>query len=228
MEGIYVRFKETDHSIWIGTHEYGMVKSSPNSWSSASIRKLYTVGDALNSFKTAVAPDVDGSSITLHFEPTKEPIPSDCLLAAIQLENSFENPLYIKCSPSVSSIKSKDSDSVRYGKRKGEIFLDNESAIDFNLQPTTTMTTPHKLVKLEGATYFIGLRIWMKLSRCLTRRRVSFPVIFCKDKKLMRPTPDKVFREVEQDGVYVLIPASNGSVSRSNLEKFGPIRQAKY
>jgi len=99
---------------------------------------------------------VDGSSITLHFEPTKEPIPSDCLLAAIQLENSFENPLYIKCSPSVSSIKSKDSDSVRYGKRKGEIFLDNESAIDFNLQPTTTMTTPHKLVKLEGATYFIG------------------------------------------------------------------------
>ena len=25
MEGIYVRFKETDHSIWIGTHKYGMV-----------------------------------------------------------------------------------------------------------------------------------------------------------------------------------------------------------
>jgi hypothetical protein len=120
-----------------------MLKSSPNSWSSASIRKLYTVGDALNSFKTAVTPDVDGSSITLNFEPTKEPIPSDSLLAAIQLEHSFENPLYIKCSPSVSSIKSKDSDSVRYGKRKGEIFL-NESAIDFNLQPTTTMTTPHK------------------------------------------------------------------------------------
>jgi hypothetical protein len=94
---------------------------------------------------------VDGSSITLHFEPTREPIPSDCLLAAIQLENSFENPLYIKCSPSVSSIKSKD-----FGKRKGEIFLDRESAIDFNFQPTTTMTTPHKLVKLEGATYFIA------------------------------------------------------------------------
>jgi hypothetical protein len=46
-----------------------------------------------------------------------------------------------------------DSDS---GKRKGEIFLDRESAIDFNLQPTTTMTTPHKLVKLEGATYLIA------------------------------------------------------------------------
>jgi hypothetical protein len=28
--------------------------------------------------------------------------------------------------------------------------------LNFNLQPTTTMTTPHKLVKLEGATYFIG------------------------------------------------------------------------
>jgi hypothetical protein len=49
------------------------------------------------------------SSITLHFEPTREPIPSDCFLAAIQLENSFENPLYVKCSPSVSAIKSKDS-----------------------------------------------------------------------------------------------------------------------
>mgnify|MGYP001574067056 CR=1 FL=1 len=156
MEGIYVRFKETDHSIWIGTHKWGMVKSGPNSSSSASIRKLYTVGDAVNSFKTAVAPDVDGSSITLHFEPTREPIPSDCLLAAIQLENSFENPLYIKCTPSVSSIKSKDSESVKYGKRKGEIFLDRESAIDFNFQPTTTMTTPQKLVKLEGASYFIG------------------------------------------------------------------------
>ena len=137
MEGIYVRFKETDHSFWIGTHMYGMVQLSPYSRSSASIRKLYTVGDALNSFKTAVASDVDGSSITLHFEPTKEPITSDCLLAAIQLEKSFVNPLYIKCSPSVSSIKSKDSDSVRYGKRKGEIFLDNESAIDFNLQSST-------------------------------------------------------------------------------------------
>jgi hypothetical protein len=52
---------------------------------------------------------VDVSSITLHFEPTREPIPSDCFLAAIQLENSFENPLYVKCSPSVSAIKSKDS-----------------------------------------------------------------------------------------------------------------------
>jgi hypothetical protein len=36
------------------------------------------------------------------------------------------------------------------------MFLDRESAIDFNLQPTTTMTTPHKLVKFEGASYFIG------------------------------------------------------------------------
>jgi hypothetical protein len=26
MEGLYVRFKETDHPIWIGTHTYGMVK----------------------------------------------------------------------------------------------------------------------------------------------------------------------------------------------------------
>jgi hypothetical protein len=68
-----------------------MVKSGPSLWSSASIRKLHTVGDAVNSFKTAVAPDVDGSSITFHFEPTREPIPSDCLLAAIQLENSIEN-----------------------------------------------------------------------------------------------------------------------------------------
>jgi hypothetical protein len=156
MEGIYVRFKETDHSIWIRTHKWGMVKSGPNSSSSASIRKLYTVGDAVNSFKTAVAPDVDGSSITLHFEQTRERIPSDCLLAALQLENSFENPLYIKCTPPVRSIKSKDSEAVKYGKRKGEIFLDRESAIEFNFPPTTTMTTPHKLVKHNGASYFIG------------------------------------------------------------------------
>ena len=122
----------------------------------ASLRKLYTVGDAITSFKTAVAPDVDESSITLHFEPSRESISSDCLLAAIQLENSFENPLYIKSIPPVSSIKSKDSEAVKYGKRKGEMFLDRESAIDFNLQPTTTMTTPHKLVKFEGASYFIG------------------------------------------------------------------------
>ncbi|KAL5037474.1 hypothetical protein RTP6_004904 [Batrachochytrium dendrobatidis] len=156
MEGLYVRFKETDHSIWIrGTHKYGMVKSGPNSMSSASLRKLYTVGDAITSFKTAVAPDVDGSSINLHFEPSRESISSDCLLAAIQLENSFENPLYIKSTPPVSSIKSKDSEAVKYGKRKGEMFLDRESAIDFNLQPTTTMTTPHKLVKLEGVSYFM-------------------------------------------------------------------------
>jgi hypothetical protein len=64
MEGLYVRFKETDHPIWIGTHKYGMVKIR-NGMSSASLRKLYTVGDAITSFKTAVAPDVDGSSITL-------------------------------------------------------------------------------------------------------------------------------------------------------------------
>ncbi len=54
------------------------------------------VGDAFIPFKTAVALDVDDSSITLHFEPSREAISSDCLLAAIQLENSFENPLYIK------------------------------------------------------------------------------------------------------------------------------------
>jgi hypothetical protein len=34
--------------------------------------------------------------------------------------------------------------------------VNRESAIDFNVQPTTTMTTPHKLVKFEGASYFIG------------------------------------------------------------------------
>jgi len=156
MEGLYVRFKKDDHSIWIGTHKYGMVKSGPNEMSSASLRKLYTVGDAIASFKTAVSPDVDGSCITLHFEPRREPIPSDCLLAAIQMENSFENPLYITCTPPVHSMKSKDPEAVKYGTRQGEIFLDNESAIDFNHQPTTTMTTPHKLVELEGTSYFIG------------------------------------------------------------------------
>ena len=71
MEALYVRFKETDHSIWIGTHKYGMVKIR-NGMKSASLRKLYTVGDAITSFKTAVAPDVDESSITLHFEPSRE------------------------------------------------------------------------------------------------------------------------------------------------------------
>lgn len=155
MEGLYVVFEETDHPIWIGTHKFGMVKIT-NGWRSASIRKLYTVGDAITSFKTAVAPDVDDISITLHFELSREPISSDCLLAAIQLENSFDNPLYIKCTPPVSSIKSKDSEAVKYGSRQGERFLDYESAINFNLQPTTTRTTPHKLVKLEGVSYFIG------------------------------------------------------------------------
>ena len=123
---IYVRFKETDHSIWIGTHKHGMMKIR-NGMSSASLRKLYS--GAINSFKTGVAPDVDGSSITLHFEPSRESISSDCLLAAIQLENSFENPLYIKSTPPVSSIKSKDSDLVRYGKRTGEMRITEMTCI---------------------------------------------------------------------------------------------------
>jgi hypothetical protein len=37
------------------------------------------------------------------------------------------------------------------------MFLHRESAIDFNLKPTTTMTTPYKLVKLDDdASNFIG------------------------------------------------------------------------
>ena len=96
----------------------------------ASLRKLYTVGDAITSFKTAVTPDADRSSNTLHFEPNRD------LLAAIQLENSFENPLYIKCIPPVSSIKSKDSEAVKYGKRKGEMFLiENQQLISIFNQP---------------------------------------------------------------------------------------------
>ena len=41
------------------------------------------------------------------------------------------------------------------------------------------------------------------------------------DKDLKRPTPDKVFREVERDGIPVLIPASNaiGIVIRHSLTK---------
>jgi GTPase SAR1 family protein len=40
-------------------------------------------------------------------------------------------------------------------------------------------------------------------------------------KKLQRPTPDKVFRELEQDGVFVLVPASNaiGIVLQHSLIK---------
>jgi hypothetical protein len=40
-------------------------------------------------------------------------------------------------------------------------------------------------------------------------------------KNLMRPTPDKIFREVKKDRVPVLIPASNaiGIVLRYNLTK---------
>jgi hypothetical protein len=53
----------------------------------------------------------------------------------------------------VSSIKSKDTETVNMVKAREKCFW---IAIDFNLQPTTTMTTPHKLVKLEGASYFIG------------------------------------------------------------------------
>jgi hypothetical protein len=39
--------------------------------------------------------------------------------------------------------------------------------------------------------------------------------------KLQRPTPDKVFREVKQDGIFVLIPASNtiGIVLQHSLTK---------
>ncbi len=42
-----------------------------------------------------------------------------------------------------------------------------------------------------------------------------------KDKKVKRPTPDEIFREVEQDGVFVLIPASNaiGIVLKYSLTK---------
>jgi hypothetical protein len=45
------------------------------------------------------------------------------------------------------------------------------------------------------------------------------PSHLVKAKKLKRPTPDKVFREVKQSGVFVLIPASNaiGIVLRHNL-----------
>jgi hypothetical protein len=41
------------------------------------------------------------------------------------------------------------------------------------------------------------------------------------NKNLKRPTPDKVFREVERDGISVLIPASNaiGIVLRHSLTK---------
>jgi len=41
------------------------------------------------------------------------------------------------------------------------------------------------------------------------------------DKELKRPTPDKVFREVKQDGVFVLVPASNsiGIVLQHSLKK---------
>jgi hypothetical protein len=41
------------------------------------------------------------------------------------------------------------------------------------------------------------------------------------DKNLKRPTPDKVFREVERNGVPVLIPASNaiGIVLQHSLSK---------
>jgi hypothetical protein len=139
-----------------GTHKYGMMKSAPNSWSSTSLRNIYTVGDAISSFKIAVAPDVDGSSVTLHYQPEREQIPLDCPLAAIQLENSFENPLYIKCTPPVHSIKSKDPTAVKYGERNGELFLDDDSAVNFIRPPTTTMTTPHKVVEYDGTTYFIG------------------------------------------------------------------------
>jgi hypothetical protein len=41
------------------------------------------------------------------------------------------------------------------------------------------------------------------------------------DKKLERPTPDKVFRKAERDGISVLIPASNavGIVLQHSLSK---------
>lgn len=41
------------------------------------------------------------------------------------------------------------------------------------------------------------------------------------DKDLKRPTPDKVFRELEQDGIFVLVPASNaiGIVLQHSLTK---------
>ena len=166
MEGLYVRFKETDHPIWIRTHQFGMKKIS-NGYSSCSLRTLFTVRDAITAFKTAVAPDLDGCLITLHFESNGEAVDLNCVLAAIQLENTFQNPLYIKYSSPpdlvVSSIKSKNSDSVKYGLRDSatyksgrELFLDDDSATDFNLPPITTVTTPHRLIELNGKSYFIA------------------------------------------------------------------------
>ena len=59
MEGLYVRFKETDHPIWIGTHKYGMVKIR-NGMSSASYFivepeiTLFTVGNQVTVLDTVV------------------------------------------------------------------------------------------------------------------------------------------------------------------------------
>lgn len=43
------------------------------------------------------------------------------------------------------------------------------------------------------------------------------------DMKLERPAPDKVFREIEKDGVFLLVPASNAlSIVLSNNMKEKP------
>jgi hypothetical protein len=48
-----------------------------------------------------------------------------------------------------------------------------------------------------------------EIIKLLDKDNVIIPSQLLKDKKLKRPIPDKVFREVKQDGVFVLIPASN-------------------
>jgi len=53
------------------------------------------------------------------------------------------------------------------------------------------------------------------------RDKLWMPSDILPDKNLNRPTPDKVFREVKRDGVFVLIPASNaiGIVLKHSLAK---------
>jgi hypothetical protein len=55
----------------------------------------------------------------------------------------------------------------------------------------------------------------------LDKEKMLIPSHTLVDKNLKRPTPDKVFREVEQDGVFVLVPASNaiGIVLQHGLSK---------
>jgi hypothetical protein len=82
-------------------------------------------------------------------------------------------------------------------------------------QPPQQVIGSHLCAEIYAAIKLV------KDSKTFDKDRLWMQSDILADKDLKRPTPDKVFREVEQDGIPVLIPASNsiGIVLQHSLTK---------